>query len=273
MKKKILGLLVCLMLVPLAVGLSACGNKKTPEIEKLPDTPTALTATMITVANATYTGSALTPDVTVKIGNVTIENTNYTLSWANNTNAGNGTVTVTAAADNAVLSGSAEKTFEIAKATPTISAQPTYTGATTVGTALTGLTAGTASTAGIFAFVVNQTIVLGASNYNYTFTPTDTTNYNSVNDTISITGTEAPAVDCVGTWLKADGKQRFILNSDGTAANESLWQGNWDADNFAIYTWTYSYPTLTINRGDMPMTVTVTDGTFTYVGAVFTKQQ
>ena len=56
----------------------------------------SLSGVTITVAEQTYTGSALTPDVTVKDGSRTlVKDTDYTVSYVNNTNAGTATVTIT----------------------------------------------------------------------------------------------------------------------------------------------------------------------------------
>ena len=62
-------------------------------------------------ATVTYTGSAATPDVTVKYGSTTLtKGTDYTLSYKNNTAPGTGTVTVTGAGS---YTGSVSKTFSI----------------------------------------------------------------------------------------------------------------------------------------------------------------
>ena len=62
--------------------------------------PVSITAGMITVANATYTGGTLTPQVTVKDGSKVLkEGTDYTKAYGNNVNAGKGKVTVTGKGD------------------------------------------------------------------------------------------------------------------------------------------------------------------------------
>ena len=72
-------------------------------------------ATIAAIAAKTYTGKALTPAVTVKIGTTTLKaNTDYTVAYKNNTNAGKATVTVTPAGS---YSGAAKTaTFKINKA-------------------------------------------------------------------------------------------------------------------------------------------------------------
>ena len=58
--------------------------------------PITSTDILITVASATYTGAPQTPAVTVTDGSTTLtEDTDYTLTYANNTDAGKGQVTVT----------------------------------------------------------------------------------------------------------------------------------------------------------------------------------
>ena len=62
-------------------------------------TPKPINATDVAVssiANQNYTGSAITPSVTIRYGAVTLtKDKDYTLTYANNTNAGTATVTIT----------------------------------------------------------------------------------------------------------------------------------------------------------------------------------
>ena len=64
----------------------------------------------------TYDGTAKTPDVTVTYKGETIDASNYTVSYADNTNAGTATVTVTAADDSTLFYGSTTAEFTISKA-------------------------------------------------------------------------------------------------------------------------------------------------------------
>lgn len=73
----------------------------------------SLTDSMIALASGphNYTGSAVTPAVTVKDGSKTlVSGTDYTVSYANNTNVGTATVTVTGMGN---YTETVEKTFEI----------------------------------------------------------------------------------------------------------------------------------------------------------------
>ena len=68
-------------------------------------------ATINDIANQSYTGTALEPNVTVKFGDATlVRDTDYTVAYANNTNAGEATATVTGKGD---YINTASKTFKI----------------------------------------------------------------------------------------------------------------------------------------------------------------
>ena len=86
-------------------------NDVTAKVKKL------LTADMIAAIPAqTYTGSAIQPALTVTDGSPTIiQESDYTVSYTDNTEVGTATATITATADGN-YSGSASKTFEIVKA-------------------------------------------------------------------------------------------------------------------------------------------------------------
>lgn len=69
---------------------------------------------VITYNNSlTYNDSTLSPAVTVKYGNATLKkNTDYTVAYSNNVNAGTGTITITG---KGIYGGSVKKTFTIKK--------------------------------------------------------------------------------------------------------------------------------------------------------------
>ena len=75
-------------------------------------------ASIANVADQTYTGKAITPKPTVTLdGKTLVLDTDYTLSYKNNVNAGTATITVTG---KGAYTGKATKTFKIvAKPTPT----------------------------------------------------------------------------------------------------------------------------------------------------------
>ena len=84
-----------------------------------------LTATTVSsIADQAYTGSAITPAVTVKDGSTTLtKGTHYTVAYSNNTNAGTATVTITGKGD---YTGTKTVTFKIVKSisNATVSAIP-----------------------------------------------------------------------------------------------------------------------------------------------------
>ncbi|MBC6680267.1 hypothetical protein [Zhenpiania hominis] len=76
-------------------------------------TAASINGATIDVDNQTYTGSALRPAVTVKIGDNTVAAANYDVAYSNNTNAGTATVTITGKNN---YTGTASKTFTINRA-------------------------------------------------------------------------------------------------------------------------------------------------------------
>ncbi|MDO5137436.1 MAG: leucine-rich repeat protein [Oscillospiraceae bacterium] len=78
-------------------------------------------ATVSGISNKTYTGSAITQDPIVKIGDKTLtKNTDYTVSYQNNTNVGTATVTITGKGNYA---SKKNVTFKINKAAQSITAK------------------------------------------------------------------------------------------------------------------------------------------------------
>ncbi|MBR4051247.1 MAG: leucine-rich repeat protein [Clostridia bacterium] len=91
----------------------------------------------------TYNGSEIKPTVIVTVGGKTLtEGKDYTLTFANNVNAGTATVTVKGAGD---YSGEATKVFTIVKADNTVTAAPTPNTLTYNGEAHNLISAGEAS--------------------------------------------------------------------------------------------------------------------------------
>lgn len=91
-----------------------------------------ITGASVTVAEGTYTytGEAIEPEVTVTLdGEELVKGTDYTVDYANNTNAGTATATVTGMGN---YTGTAAATFSIGKATPEITLTGTADGPTKV---------------------------------------------------------------------------------------------------------------------------------------------
>ncbi len=80
-------------------------------------------ATIADIAAQSYTGAAITPAVTVTLGNTILSSeTDYTVAYSNNTNVGTATITITGKGN---YSGTATKTFEIVAASATITVAQT----------------------------------------------------------------------------------------------------------------------------------------------------
>ena len=113
------------------VTIRGAGNYTGTITEKFTIRPINIPASAVgSVANQSYTGKALTPKPTVKMGSTTLrEGIDYTLSYQNNVNAGTASVIITGRGN---YTGSTTKTFTIAKRTisgATVSvATQTYTG-------------------------------------------------------------------------------------------------------------------------------------------------
>lgn len=94
-----------------------------------PDAPKDISGASVAVANKTYTGKALKPAPTVKLGGATlVAGTDYGVSYKNNVNVGTATVQI---AGKGNYQGIATKTFTIAKAASSIklaAQSKTYTG-------------------------------------------------------------------------------------------------------------------------------------------------
>ena len=151
--------------------------------------------TISDVSEQTYTGSAITPAVTVKSGSTTLTaGTDYTIAYTNNINAGTATITVTGKGN---YSGSKTKNFTIAAKsisgmTATVAAQ-TYSGAAltpsvTVKDGSKTLTAGTDYTVA-YANNVNAgtatATVTGKGNYKGSISATFEIKANSTSFTVS----------------------------------------------------------------------------------------
>jgi alpha-tubulin suppressor-like RCC1 family protein len=126
--------------------------------------------------------------------------TNYVLTGVTATNAGNYTVVVSNPGGSVTSSVSV---LTINKSTPTVTAWPTAT-AIIYGQTLTAstLNGGSASVPGSFAFTAPSTAPgVGTASQAVTFTPTDTTDYNAVTNSVSVTVNKATPV--VTTWPTA----------------------------------------------------------------------
>ena len=153
-------------------------NKATPTVSAWP-TASAITFGQTLASSTLSGGTASVPG--------TFSWTTPTTSPATGTTSENVTFTATDAADYNTLAGSANVTVN--KATPTVTAWPTAS-AITYGQTLASstLSGGTASVPGSFSWTTSSIVPSGGTpSESVTFTPTDTTDYNTVTGSVTVT--------------------------------------------------------------------------------------
>ena len=135
----------------------------------------------------TYTGSPITPavSVTLKNGTQLMKDRDYTLAYTNHTNAGTATVTVTGIGN---YIGTAKKTFVISKAAAPEISWPTASAITCGEKVSDSRLSGGSTQYGTFAWsdAVKDTIpTVGNSSYKVVFTPSEDTekNYETISTT------------------------------------------------------------------------------------------
>ncbi|MBL1053873.1 MAG: hypothetical protein JJO51_19105, partial [Escherichia coli] len=201
----------------------------------------------------TYTGSPITPavSVTLKNGTQLMKDRDYTLAYTNHTNAGTATVTVTGIGN---YIGTAKKTFVISKAAAPEISWPTASAITCGEKVSDSRLSGGSTQYGTFAWsdAVKDTIpTVGNSSYKVVFTPSEDTekNYETISTTeqeisltvnaksltganVTVSGSytytgqaQIPAADAVTVQL--DGKtipnDRYtIAASDNTNAGQAI---------------------------------------------------
>ncbi len=167
---------------------SAAGSNITVKPKDLSKNDVA--AITLNPTSYTYDGTAKKPAVTVKIGETTLTmTTDYTVAYEANTNAGTATVEVTGKGN---YTGTASANFTIAKAKPELGMVSLAQGTVVYEATVPGDVSLTRTNT-----TVNGTLKLtspanftgkGGQNVSciWTFTPTDTANYETVTDTISV---------------------------------------------------------------------------------------
>ena len=200
----------------------------------------------------TYTGSPITPAVSVTLKNTQlVEGRDYTLAYTNHTNAGTATVTVTGIGN---YIGTAKKTFVISKAKAPEISWPTASAITCGEKVSDSLLSGGSTQYGTFTWSddVKDTIpTVGTSSYKVVFTPSAYTknNYETITTTekgisltvnaksltganVTVSGSytytgqaQIPAADAVTVQL--DGKtipnDRYTISaSDNTNAGQAI---------------------------------------------------
>lgn len=100
-----------------------CDASYTEDIPALKQTALKDCTITLSYRKTVYNGKEKTPEVTVKDGNGTVSEDNYTVTYADNQNAGTAKVIITAKGGDICITGEAEKTFIIAKAKQSITAE------------------------------------------------------------------------------------------------------------------------------------------------------
>jgi hypothetical protein len=154
-------------------------NKATPTIKVSPS-----------VTNITYGQSLISSNLTGGTADVSGTFTFTTPSTIPNAGAANQTVIFTPTDIANYNTATANILVTVDKVTPTITTPPSASSiAYNTIIASSDLSGGKASVNGLFAFITPSTIPtnIGTYTYNVIFTPTDTTNYNTVSTTVSVT--------------------------------------------------------------------------------------
>ncbi|MBR6948250.1 MAG: hypothetical protein IKH53_09890, partial [Muribaculaceae bacterium] len=245
--------------------------------------------TIGSIAAQTYTGSAITPEVTVKDGTTTLtEGTDYTIAFSNNVNAGIATVTVTGKGN---YTGTKTATFTInvkdaSNLTIGSIAAQTYVGsaftpAITVQDGTTTLTEGTDYTVA-YSDNVNVGIATVTVTFIGNYTGTKTANFTiekapltiTAQDVTMVYGEEVPALEVTYNGF-VNGEDASVLTAQpaiSTSATSSSTPGTYaitvsgaEAQNYAI-----SYVNGTLTIGKRTQTIALADElTLTYGDSQF----
>ena len=141
----------------------------------------------VTLDKTEFEYNGRSQSVTASVAGLTA-GTDYTVTGNTGTTVASYTVTVTGTGN---YKDNATATWEITQATPDVGTV-SYTGGTIyTSTALSAISLNKDGTAtGTLALNADQTLTAGMQEYNWTFTPGDTTNYKTVTGTVSLTVTE-----------------------------------------------------------------------------------
>ena len=193
--------------------------------------PKTVTSPTITLSQTSYTydGTAKEPTVTVKDGSATIPDTEYTVSYSNNTNVGTATVTITdKTGGNYIVSGSA--TFAITAADGSLTPPTGKTGLTYTGAAQNLITAGS-STTGTLQYSLDgtnygTTIPKGTDAKDYTvyYKVVAKSGYKDVAPaSFKVTIAKAPLKIKAGTYTRKQGEENpeFTLEYEGFKNDET----------------------------------------------------
>lgn len=171
----------------------------------------------------TYTGSPITPavSVTLKNGTQLIEGTDYTLAYTNHTNAGTATVTVTGIGN---YIGTAKKTFVISKAAAPEISWPTASAITCGEKVSDSLLSGGSTQYGTFAWsddVKDTTPTVGTYSYKVVFSPSEDTekNYEPISTTEQDVSLTVNAKSLTGAQVTVSGSYTYTGQAQIPAAD------------------------------------------------------
>ena len=229
--------------------------------------------TSVTLTDGELAGKVGTDDVSVTMP------TTGTISDAN---AGSGkAVTVTtpslsgSAAGNYTLKAISGITVTINKINPDVGTVSGPSSTIYTSTALTGITLSKTGTAsGTLELTAGQTLVVGTNSYNWTFTPGDSTNYNTVTGTVSLTvnedtltgisiGSTTPSktsykfgetFDPAGLTVTASyssGASKTLTSSEYTVTNGTMTMGQTEV-TLSYQGQTCTVSGLTVSKADAP---------------------
>jgi len=181
----------------------------------------------------TYTGLPIEPKISVKFGSYTIPESAYTVSYDNNTDAGEANITITAK-DSAICFGSTSAGFTISKASPLNIGFPTGASELTYGQKLEdSILAGGSPEYGVFKWTTPDTTPAVVNNgYSVTFVPNDLNNYDwsGVTLTCIVPVTIIPAgyeytVDSAQALEAGSGLSAITAPAGGTGVNGEFVSG------------------------------------------------
>ena len=131
-------------------------------------------------------GEEVTQNITLKLGEIEIDEASYSISYGNNLTAGSeATLRITPANSN--FTGEIVRTFTITKAKPVLNIEEEFENIKGFeGDLLSNLiTLPAGATDGTFTFDP-EVLTMGTSSYSYTFTPADSENYETITGTITV---------------------------------------------------------------------------------------
>jgi len=208
------------------------------------------------IESVLYTGSAITPTVIVEYnGNTLTKDTDYTVAYSNNTNKGEATVTISGKGN---YTGTKQAKFTISdKLNPTVTTWPTAA-AITYGQALSDstLSGGVSTPPGTFTWENSATVPTATGPQNVKFTPGNTTEYNTVTGTATVTvGKATPTITTLPTASNTTvGAALSTSNLTGGSAKNPYT----DSPITGSFRWTNPTATVSATAGNHEYSVTFT---------------